>query len=126
MLNVKAWLVAILKADASLVASLGTADKIIFEYPNIGETVPVLTYLELNQPDTLFEDDVPMAVTSTIQFDVWTDNGASTSIIAGHVSRIMTSLFFACEYSADLPDPDAKLRHRVMRFSRSLTASDLT
>lgn len=125
MLDVKTWILAKLKADSALVAALGASTKIVFEYPEDFSLVPILTYSELNQADTLPADDVATAWESQLEFHVWTANGVSTTAIAVHVARVLNANGYEMFFGYDVPEPDVKFRHRVLRFSRSLTGSDL-
>jgi len=124
MLDVNAWVRNKLEASTALVALLGSTDQIMFGYPNTFSILPIVTFTEMNQPHALFSDDTPTTVESFIQVDVWTDDSGTTSIAIA-VDLIMIGLLWGCEYSSDVPEPDTKFRHRVMRYRRQLTAEDL-
>ena len=125
MLDTDVWLRTKLEGDAPLVALLGSTDQIVYDYPNSFEIMPLVTYKELNQPHGTFGDDVPTNVESYIEIDVWNDDNGTTDI-AKAIDVIMIALFYACEYNAPVPEPDTKLRHRVMRYRRQIDAEDLT
>jgi hypothetical protein len=125
MLNVDAWLLTKMEESTPLVGILGSTDRIVYEYPNSFGTMPIVTYKELNQPHGSFGDNAPVNVESYVEISVWNnDNG--TIEIAQAIDDLMVELFYACEYNAPVPEPDTKLRHRVMRYRRQLTAEDLT
>jgi hypothetical protein len=125
MIDTDAWLRTKLEGDAPLVALLGSTDQIVYEYPNRFGAVPIVTYKELNQPNGTFSDDAPINVESYVEISVWNDDNG-TNEIAIAIDSVMTSLFYACEYNAPVPEPDTKFRHRVMRYRRQICAEDLT
>jgi hypothetical protein len=126
-LGVKAWLVAKLKANSALTTALGSADKIQFEYPHDFAALPILTYTVIDQGDDpqSYWDDAAHAVESVIQLDVWVNDATSTTIIADLAIAVMDSLLYNTDASIDVPEEDVIVRHKVLRFSRSLTAGDL-
>jgi hypothetical protein len=126
MLDVKKYVYSALKNDATLVALLGSNTKIQFYYPNDFNTLPIVTYQELNQPDEQqgYFDNIPTSVESTIQIDVWVSSTGITPIVQS-IDNIMHGLYFNTDFSSDLYEPDTKIQHRVMRYRRSFTADDL-
>ena len=126
MFDVKKFVYSALKNDATLVGLLGSADKIQFYYPNDFNALPIVTYQEINQSnsDEDYYDDFVFAATSEIQIDVWVSSG-STSTIVKRIDSIMQGLLFNVDYSGDLYEPDTKIQHRVVRYSRRVTADDL-
>lgn len=126
MLDVKKKVFSSLIGDSALITLLGNASKVQFYYPNDFNALPIVTYQELNQLDESqgYWDNAPNSVASTIQIDVWT-SGSSTTNIAKSVDRVMHGLLFSADFSADLYEPNTKIQHRVMRYSRSFTADDL-
>lgn len=127
MLNVKAWVYGKLTASAGLVALLGASKQIVFMYPNTFEVLPLVTYQEINQYslDDGYVDNKAVFYTSIIQIDVWTANDQNTSAISLAVAAVMEGLLFNADYAQDVSDPAEKTQHRVMRFSRKLSAADL-
>lgn len=124
MLDVKTLVVTTLKADAQLVALLGSTDKIFFAYPDTFNKVPLVTYREDNQADRDFADDAPFGFDSIIVIDIYTP-ATSTTSIAKRVDVVMHNLGFTVEFSSDVPEPDTKYRHRNSRYRRVFTAGDL-
>jgi hypothetical protein len=125
MLDVKAWVRGKLEADAALLALLGSADQICFEYPNTFSILPIVTYMEMNQSTAEYVEDAPITVETYFAIDVWTDDNGTTAV-AMAIDSVMIGLLFDLEYSGDTPEPDTRFRHRVMRYRRQLTAEDLT
>jgi len=123
MLDVKKFVYDSLKADTALVAALGSNTKIQYFYPNSFNTLPIITYQETNNRNADFFDNKPFSDESTIQIDVWTN--VSTTAIAKLVDSVMQNLLFTRDFSSDVPNPDEKIFHRVMRYRRTFTADDL-
>ena len=123
MLDTKTFLYNALKNDATLVSVLGAASKIQFSYPNDFNALPIVTYEEINNRNVEFADNLPYADESTVQVDVWTNTG--TTAIAKIIDTILLPLFYTREFGADVPEPNAKIFHKVLRYSRSFTADDL-
>ncbi len=107
----------------ALVAGMPGGTKIQYMYPNSFTSLPVITYQETNQRNAQFYDNMAWADESTIQIDVWAN--VSTSTLAKQVDAIMANLLFTRDFSSDVPEPDAKIFHRVMRYRRTLSADDL-
>lgn len=123
MLDVKAYVYAALKNNTALVTALGSSDRIQFMYPNSFNVLPVVTYEEINNRNVAFYDNVPFADEATIQVDVWANT--STTAIAKLIDNALLPLLFTRDFSSDVPEPDAKIFHRVMRYSRVFNADDL-
>jgi hypothetical protein len=124
VLDVNAWLNTKLSQDAAVLAIVGDVNRIIFGYPNTFVQLPIVTFQEMNQPTMVYDDDAPVTVESYVQIDIWTDENGTTTL-AQAVDAVMIGLLWDCEYSADVPEPDTKYRHRAMRYRRQLTAEDL-
>lgn len=127
MLEVKSWIYGKWIADAPLVAAVGGIDRIEYApsviYPI--SVFPKLTYLETNQPSAANYDDAPKAVESTIECHIWTVEGSSTTTIAKVLDVIMIGLLFNVDFSEDLVEAETRVNHRVVRYTRLLTALDL-
>jgi len=123
MLDTKSFVYGILKNDPALVAALGSSTKIQYAYPNDFNTLPIITYLESNNRMTEWYDDNPAAEESTITVDVWAN--VSTSALSKLVDAALAAVLYTREFAADVPDPDAKIFHKSLRYRRTFTADDL-
>jgi len=123
MLDTKAYVYNILKNDAALVAALGSATKIQYAYPNAFNALPIVTYMESNNRMTDWYDDTPAAEESTITVDVWAN--VSTSALSKLVDTALAAVLYTRDFAADVPDPDTKIFHKVLRYRRTFTADDL-
>ena len=128
MINIKPWLISKLDADAGLLAALGAPERIVFSHPADFEKLSVLTCQELDNYNTQddYDDDGAEWHRIVWQFDIWTRNDVSTSAIALALASVMEGLLFNRDYSQDIPDPESKTQHRVLRYSRRMRAADLT
>ncbi len=127
MLDVKTWVAGKLAANAPLLALVGDASHIAFGYPRDFVALPKVTYSELNQPtvDDGFFDNKPSGYLALIEVDVWAAPGALSPIVKA-VDVVMLGLYFSIIYSADVPDPDAGIAHRCMRYRRLVQADSLS
>lgn len=124
MLDTKTYAYNVLKNNAALVAGLGgDATKIQFNYPNDFNSLPIVTYREANSTAVDFWDDVPAADDSVIAIDVWAN--VSTTALSKLVDSAMVGAYYTREYAEDVPDPDAKIFHKALRYRRKLTADDI-
>lgn len=127
MMEVKAKVYTALKNDSALVTLLGSANQIVFYYPNDFKALPVVCYREDNQTDEDqgYWDNAPHSVESAIQIDIYTAHNTSTTAISKAVDNVMHGLLFNVDFSGDLYEKDEKIQHRVIRYRRSFIAEDL-
>lgn len=123
MLDSKAWVYGLLKNNTALTTALGSSDRIQYMYPNTFNTLPVVTYQEINNRNVEFYDNAAFADEITIQVGVWANT--STTALAKLVDAVFAANLFTRDFSSDVPEPDAKIYHRVMRFHRVINADDL-
>jgi hypothetical protein len=127
MLEVKAWIVGKWKANAALVAAVGSTDRIEYAptvtYPIVD--FPRITYIESNQPSAANYDNAPIAVESTIEAHVWTAPDFSATPITRALDAVMIANLFNVDFSEDFGEPETRINHRVLRYRRLLTALDL-
>jgi hypothetical protein len=123
MLDTKAFAYNTLINNSALVSALGSSAKIQFSWPNDFNALPIVTYIEIDNRNREFYDDAPVADESIIQIDVWAN--VSTTTISKLVDTAMTSVLYSREFSQDVPEPDAKIFHKVLRYRRAFTADDL-
>jgi len=124
MNNVKKWVYEKLTEDTALVAALGGKERIQFQYPDTFNTMPVLTYSEVANNNQSYFDNKSLGDLVTIQIDLWATN--TTSTLKELVDDVLSVLLFNRDYCADVPNIDDNLHHTVMRYSRLITADDLT
>lgn len=119
MINLKPILVAALEANETLAALLGmdrfNAKPIYQSVAKDAEKFPRITFFEMDNFDTDYADDEAYGSEVQFQIDIWSKG--STSAIAGEVDKIMKSLSFKRDSSADLYEDDTLIYHKGMRYS---------
>jgi len=126
MINAKSYVRAGLVADAAIIAAVGSSERIIFEYPQTFESLPLITYTEVDQHDGDTADNQPYAWRVIMQVDVWVDRASgTTTTLSGLVADRMQALGFSLSYSSDVPDPDERILHKVLRFAGAFMPDDL-
>ena len=123
-MNVKAWIVGKLIANTALMTAIGGQTHLLPAHPGKVVAFPCLTYTEANAADRHFADDQPLATESVFTFDIYV-SGGSTSAIDDALHTVMKGLFYAREFSSDVPDADLNVKHKTSRYRRTLCAEDL-
>lgn len=124
MLPSKSFLYNLLSTDATILSIVGSTDQIYFSYPDSFETVPLICYIEDNAPSTDYADNVPFASGSDITIDVYTAKNVSTTALVTAIESVLVNNLYAITFSGDVPEPDVRLQHRVIKCSRKFTAED--
>ena len=127
MLDVKTYVYGLLSTNSPLLAALGSVNQIMYYYPHKFDTLPIVTYSETNQKnaDDEYFDDLATGIDSEVQIDVWTRLDTSTTTIVKLVDTIMSSAFFNIDFSGDFPEPENRIQHRVLKYSRKFIAGDI-
>jgi len=124
-LDAKSWVYGKLTGNAPLTALVPSAS-ILSAWPNTFVNVPLISYLEGNQSNGEFADDVEIANNVFIEIHVFTAYTQSTTPIAQAVDAVMSGLRFTLSFSSELSEPQQKVRHRVMKYNRgSVTAETM-
>lgn len=106
-----------------LTTAIGSSATVAYQYPQDFTTLPVVSYSEVNCRMVKWFDNAPYAYESTIQIDVWANT--STTALAKLIDTAFAGDFYTLDFSSDLPDPDVRIFHRVLRYRRAFTADDL-
>lgn len=96
-------------------------EDIMDAYPDTVETFPCVIYLEENQNDIEFADNLPIADNLSMQVHIFTkalDGYATTSEIGLVVAEIMKENYFVCKGNTEVADVVDNVRHRVMTFGK--------
>ena len=123
MLDSKKHLYDLLIGNSALTAALGSSTKIQYAYPNDFNSLPIVTYLEINNQHRDFFDNAPFSEESVIQIDVWTN--VSTTAISKLVDAALVADFYTRDYAADVPDPSDKVFHKVLKYRRTFNSDEL-
>lgn len=123
MINQKPVIATALSTDTALIALLPKLR--MFDGIATFATAPVypyLTYEELANIPAQSADDVECESAVTFRIHIW--GTASLSTIAGHVDRIMKSIYFDRNYSQDqdeILDTGQIIKHKIMSFTGTFT-----
>lgn len=99
--------------------------QVVFGWPETFEVMPLVSYQEVGQYVAEWFDNAPLVIDSTMEVHVWTDSGSTTTATMSAISNALTGALWTLTFSADAPEPDTRIRHRVMRFSRRFSAEEL-
>ncbi len=125
-IDVWGWVVRKINACTPLVNLLGDMEEhFLMEYPNTITVFPMLVGHEINNITVEWHDDMPFAVDSEIEFDVFVMNDSYKAICAA-LSELLIGDLWQRTYSANVPDLKDGSAHRNMRFVRRVTSDDLS
>jgi hypothetical protein len=125
ILNVKKWIYAKLIADAALVAAVGDVKRIIYGMPNNFNILPVLSYTESSQVPYFWSDNSQLGATVSFDFDIFTVYGTDPQAIAEKLDAVLTANLWSLEVSMDFMEPDLKIQHKSLKYTRTLSSGDL-
>ena len=92
-------------------------------YPETVEKFPCIIYLDENQTDIEFADNLPQGDSIAVQVHIFTkalSGYATTSAIGLVVAEVMKEQFFTCRNNREVQDVADNVRHRVMYFTREV------
>ena len=92
-------------------------------YPETVEKFPCIIYLDDNQTDIEFADNLPTCDSLSVQIHIFTKalkNYATTSAIGITVAEVMKENYFTCRNNREVQDINDNVRHRVMYFTREV------
>lgn len=121
MINAKSLYYSLL--SDSRITDLVGEDNVFDAYPETVETFPCVIFLDANQSDTEFADNLPIADSLELQVHIFTkalDGYATTSEIGLVVATVMRENFFVATQNSELSDVEDNVRHRVMTFRKVL------
>ena len=107
----------------SRITSLIPEDNILNAYPSSIETYPCIIFLDENQVDTEYNDDMPGASDCSVTIHIFSkkiDDYPSTSTIAIAIAEVMNEKLWHGAGNGEVPDPDVDVEHRVMNFNTSI------
>lgn len=92
-------------------------------YPETVEKFPCIIFLDENQSDIEFADNLPLGDSLAVQIHIFTkalSNYPTTSAIGLTVSEVMKDNYFTCRNNREVSDVADNVRHRVMYFTREV------
>lgn len=103
--------------DSTLTALVSTS-QILSSWPETFTVFPTVIFDD-SQNDINYQDNKPIGSHAVVSIDVFIKDDTPTPI-ATAICNAFKNVYWSCEYNQLVPDPDASIRHRSMRFSRPL------
>lgn len=116
IINKKPEVVSGLKGNQALVDRLGGPRIYHLKAPD-SAAFPRITYMEYDNYDSDYADDFGIASRIHIQISIWSKNAADLSPVGSLVDDTMVDLGFIRSFATELYEDDAKVYHKVMRYS---------
>ncbi|MHB1167354.1 MAG: tail completion protein gp17 [Carboxydocellales bacterium] len=116
MISMNAPVAAGLKANATLTGLLG-GEKVYYLLAPQGIAGSYITFFEMTNFPAEYAEDTVLADEIHLQVDIFTPENVSPTPFAEQVEITMKSLGFGRTATADLWEPDTRLRHKAMRFA---------
>ena len=105
------------------ISELVDEDNILSSWPNEFETFPCIIFLDENQSDDEYYENMPGASRCSIQVHIYTKkigNYVTTSEIGVIIAKVMNEDLWNCSQNGEVSDPDPDAEHRVMMFNKSI------
>jgi hypothetical protein len=117
MINGKAILYNILKTNTNLISKIGkiqnsTLPCIFTDYPASFNSLPCISYYEIDLQETDFADDEAIIEQSTLQIDIWSNT--STTEIFEIINPLLKANKFTLINALDIPDP--QIKHKSIKY----------
>ena len=105
------------------ITELVDEDNILSSWPNEVETFPCIIFLDENQSDDEYYENMPGASRCSVQIHIFTkklDGYVTTSEIGVIIAKVMNEDLWNCSQNGDVSDPNPDCEHRVMVFNKSI------
>jgi hypothetical protein len=105
------------------ITELVDEDNILSAWPDEFETFPCIIFMDENQSDDEYYENMPGASRCSVQIHIFTkklDGYASTSEIGAAVAEVFNEDLWHCSQNGEVADPDPDAEHRVMMFNKSI------
>lgn len=105
------------------ITELVDEDNILSSWPNEVETFPCIIFMDENQSDDEYYENMPGASRCSVQIHIFSkklDGYTTTSEIAIKVAEVMNEDLWNCSQNGEVSDPNPDCEHRVMVFNKSI------
>jgi hypothetical protein len=124
-LDVNSWIWGKISTNVGLLA-LCPKSHMTRSWPNSFVAVPILAYMSANQNSGAYAENVPIANSVSAEFHIFVAYTDSHTAIAQALDSVLTGMRFTLAYANELEEPQNKVRHLVLKYTRGVTvASDL-
>lgn len=121
------WILQKLRNDAAMQSVFGAGFIIYLNEPNDFTILPIMTYYEADQGDPIdgwFDNDNVHA-DEVINFDLWFPKSSDLIPALVAIDGVMKANLFTRKLNSDVPEPNSKIRHRTMQYSRVISNAGL-
>jgi len=120
MINAK-YTVRNLLINYAPLTALVPANSILADRPETITVFPIITIQTATMRlDADYKDNVPQSDIIETTVHVWQKPTGSTSVIATAIDDVMTLNLWGMERAIDLVEPDTKVQHKVLNYSRRI------
>lgn len=105
------------------ITELVSEDNIMSSWPGEVETYPCIIFMDENQSDDEYRENMPGASRCSVQIHIFSkklDSYVTTSEVAKVIARVMNEDLWNCSQNGEVSDPDPNAEHRVMVFNKSI------
>lgn len=105
------------------ITELVNEDNILSAWPDEFETFPCIIFMDENQSDDEYYENMPGASRCSVQIHIFSKkiNGyITTSEIGVIIAKVMNEDLWNCSQNREVGDPDPNTEHRVMMFNKSI------
>lgn len=98
-------------------------DNIFSSYPGDVENFPCIAFVDENQSDGEYADNVSMSDDCSVEIHIFTkklENYVTSTEIGVIIARVMNNDLWHCSMNREISDPKPNVEHRVMRFNKSI------
>lgn len=107
----------------SKITNIINEDSILDAYPNEVEIFPCIIFLDGNQTDIEFADNLPIANDCNVTIHIFTktENGyPTTSEIGIVIGDVFRENYFVCDGNTEITDVRPEVKHRIMNFRKEI------
>ncbi|MCI8404792.1 MAG: hypothetical protein HFE49_07820 [Clostridia bacterium] len=99
----------------------GLGCKVVYQYPETFNAMPVISYYNLAEKGAFYADNSECIQDGYIQVDIWSKIPKECADISIMVNSAMERDGWTRELSMDMPKKNEKVYHRTMRFQKYFT-----
>lgn len=107
----------------SQITNIINEDSIFDAYPNEVEIFPCIIFLDGNQIDTEFADNLPIANDCNVEIHIFTkteEGYPTTSDIGIVIGEVFKENYFVCTNNTEISDVRPNVKHRIMSFRKGI------
>lgn len=98
-------------------------ENILDAYPDEVKIFPCIIFLDGNQTDAEFADNLPLANDCNVEIHIFTkteNNYPTTSEIGIAIGEVFKNNYFSCNMNTEITDVRPNVKHRIMKFRKGI------